>query len=225
MRTFRSQLAFHWHENRKRLLYFGAIVLLLDLWVLAGYGVYEPENALALVMNNNFAAISIFILLITYITGANSFPLLMGLGSTRRQYYWSSLTYFAAFSVAISLAQTMLMAALKLLLPLLGFHLDNAVISYGAMWYSQSATYFLLAMLFFLASTLIYRFGIFWGFGLIAIYVFSLEALRTSNPTLIDATARTLVDILSPHFALAASAGIALICGWLYRSAEVKTSA
>lgn len=117
MRTFRSQLAFHWHENRKRLLYFGAIVLLLDLWVLAGYGVYKPENALALVMNNNFAAISIFILLITYITGANSFPLLMGLGSTRRQYYWSSLTYFAAFSVAISLAQTMLMAALKLLLP------------------------------------------------------------------------------------------------------------
>lgn len=224
MRMFRNQLAFHWHENRKRLLYFGAIVLLLDIWLLAGYGIYEPENAMTLVMNNNFAAISIFILLIAYIAAANSFPLLMGFGYTRKQYYWSSLIYFAAFSAAISLAQTMLMAVLKLLLPLLGFSLDNTVISFGALWYSQSATYFLLAMLFFLVSTLMYRFSIFWGVGLIAIYILSLDALRTNNPPLIDATAKTLVDILSPHFAVAASIGIALICRWLYRSANVRIS-
>ncbi|GAA0136592.1 hypothetical protein YSY43_34330 [Paenibacillus sp. YSY-4.3] len=224
MRTFRSQLAFHWHDNRKRLLWFGAILLFLDFWLIAGYGIYEPENAMALVINNNFAAISIFILLIAYITAVNSFPRLMGLGYTRKQYYWSSLIYFAAFSIAVSLVQTLLMVALKQLLPLISFGPSTTVISYGMLWYPQTAVYFLLAILFFLTSTLMYRFGLFWGVGLIIVYILSLDALRTNNPTLIDATAKTLVDILPPHFAIAISIGAAFICWWLYRSAEVKSA-
>ncbi|MUG47327.1 DUF4052 family protein [Paenibacillus woosongensis] len=224
MRTLRTQLTFHWHNHRKRLLWFGAIVLFLDFWLIAGYGIYEPQNAIALVMNNNFAAISIFILLTAYITAASSFPLLMGLGWTRKQYYLSSLIYFAAFSIAVSLAQTLLIAALRQLLPLITFDPGTAVTSYGMLWYSQTAVFFLLAMLFFLTSTLMFRFGLFWGVGLIVVYILSLDALRTKNPTLIDATAKTLVDILPPHFAIAISIAAAIICWWLYRSADVKSS-
>ncbi|WP_019635929.1 DUF4052 family protein [Paenibacillus fonticola] len=224
MKTFRRQLAFHWYDNRKRLLFFGAIVLFLDFWLLAGYGIYEPENALPLVMNNNFAAISIFTVLIAYIAAANSFPLLMGFGYTRKQFYWSSLIYFAAFSTAISFAHTLLIALLKLLLPLLGFNLDNVVVSFGPLWYSQTAAYFLLAMMVFLLSTMMYRFGILSGAGLIVIYILSLNIYGTNNPTLIDAAAKTFVDIIPPHYAIAVSLGIALICRRLYRSADVKTS-
>ncbi|WP_164515056.1 DUF4052 family protein [Paenibacillus lentus] len=224
MRAFRNQMAFHWHENRKRLFVFGAILLLLDIWLLAGYGIYEPENAMALVANNNFFAISIFIVLITYITAANSFPLLLGSGYTRKQYFWGSLAYLGAFNLAISLAQTLLTLVLKQLLPLLGFNLDEYIISFGRMWYSLFAAYFLLAMLFFLLSTLMYRYGFLWGAGLIAVYILGLNVFRTNNPTLIDATARTLADVLAPHYAIAASLATALICWLLYRSAEVKTS-
>lgn len=223
MRAFRNQMAFHWHENRKRLFIFGALLLFLDFWIIAGYGIYEPENTMPLVANNNFFAISIFIILITYITAANSFPLLLGSGYTRKQYFWGCLAYFGALGLAISFAQTLLMLALQELLPLLGFHLDGYITSFGPMWYSQFAAYFLLTMMFFLLSTLLYRYGLFCGVGLIAVYIFSLDAFRADNPTLIDATAMTLADVLPPHFAWAASLLTALICWLLYRSAEVKT--
>lgn len=227
MRSFRNQLTFQLVDWRPVIVFWAILLAVNVLQVLdLVYWSSRFGSTIQSVFSPNYVAASIFMLVCGILSATTTFPLLMSVGYTRKQFYFTTIVFGPIFCAVMAIIQCIIVYFGRGVLSALGYHLETPLRLVLSIGYLQLTVYCIIFFLSFLIGTVFYLYGTLPGILLIAAYIAVLNfvsfnikfdpidyfdaALKSSNYTPI-------------HYLWFISAIVAA-AGWLlYRRAAVRT--
>ncbi|GIO43470.1 DUF4052 family protein [Paenibacillus apis] len=227
MASYRNTMRFMWKDSYKALRIFLAVLLLVDIGLLV-FQVNWPhlvDNHSNNFYSSNYGAIGIFTLVSGLLTATVTFPLMLSLGSTRKNYIAGALSYGVLSSAGLALFQTLVAHGGTAILEGLGKLSESAPTPFLTLWYTQFTIYLLIFLLFTLLGTIFYRYGTVPGLITIAGFLFIL--FFTANaPGGTDYTDKDISSwgfLLAAHYLLALCVLVAALLWLIIRKAAVRT--
>lgn len=208
MEKLKTHMRFQYIDTKGSFIIFWGIVVIFDILGHIGNIVFQNTNfginhdglhsvvggnyvafginhdGLYSVVGGNYVAIGIFIIVTGIVMYTESFPTLIGFGSTRKDFYKGSILYYVLLSLAMAVVQVILIKIEQIIAPSLGvevysgFELGGVKVFFALL---------ILCAVFNLLGVIIYRIG-YWTWILIAVVLAftSISILRTSIVTFYD---------------------------------------
>lgn len=234
MATYRNTMRFMWQDSYKALRVFLAVLLLVDIGLLVfqiiwPYSVNPSTQWVDIssdsFYSSNYGAIGIFTLVSGLLTATVTFPLMLSLGSTRKNYIAGVLSYGVISSAGLALFQTLVAYGGTSLLKLWGQLNVSAPTPFLTLWYTQFTIYLLIFLLFTLLGAIFYRYGTMPGLiaiaGLIFILFFTANTSGGAAFTDTDISGWNLLQAV--HYLLGLCALLAALLWLIIRKATVRT--
>lgn len=227
MASYRNTLRFMWQDSYKALRIFLAVLLLVDMLLLVfqinwPHLVDNPSNHF---FSPNYGAIGIFTLVSGLLTATVTFPLMLSLSSTRKNYIAGALSYAVISSAGLALFQALVAHGGTALLELWGTSSETALTPFLTLWYIQFTIYLLIFLLSTLLGLIFYRFGTMPGLMAIAgfIFILFLVANTSGGTELTDKDVSGGIILLAVHYLLLFCVLIAALLWLVVRKAAVRT--
>ncbi|MBU5674594.1 hypothetical protein [Paenibacillus brevis] len=227
MATYRNTMRFMWQDSYKALRVFLAVLLLVDIGLLVfqikwPHLVDNPSNNF---YSPNYGAIGIFTLVSGLLTATVTFPLMLSLGSTRKNYIAGVLSYGVISSAGLALFQTLVAYGGTALLELWGQLSESAPASFLTLWYTQFTIYLLIFLLFTLLGAIFYRYGTMPGLIAIAglIFILFFTANTSGGTGLTDKDISGWILLQAVHYLLGVCVLLAALLWLIIRRATVRT--
>ncbi|MNZ94565.1 hypothetical protein D3C78_1136780 [compost metagenome] len=229
MRSFRNQLAFQLADWRPLIIFWAIllavnVVQVLDLL----YWSSKTGSTIYSVFSPNYGAASVFILVCGILSATTTFPLLMSLGYTRKQFYLTTIVSAPIFCAVMAIIQCIIVYLGRGLMSALGYHLETPLWSVATIGYLQLVIYCMIFYLSFLIGSVFYLYGTLPGILLIAAYFALLNYTPVPVENKFDfmdyfSTSLDYNNHIYIHYTWIISAIVA-VAGWLlYRRAAVRT--
>lgn len=224
MTFYRSTMRFMWQDSYKALRAFLAVLLLVDaaLFVLQRGSIPFTNNSQQWIristssshfFSANYGAIAVFILVSGLLAATVTFPLMLSLSSTRRNYLRGVLSYGVISSAGLALFQALVAHGGMVILKWSGMPSENGPGSFLTLLYIQFVIYLLIFLLFTLLGMVFYRFGTLSGLIMIAVYILILYYTTNDTELTFQVT----------HYLLGLCPIIAALLWLIVRKATVKT--
>ncbi|MFP4015423.1 MAG: hypothetical protein ACLFUI_00195 [Halanaerobiales bacterium] len=225
MDRIKKHIYFHYKDFKKGVLVFWAIVFALFFIFTLGAQIYD----ISLAGNrdtftvNTFSAIIIVLIISTYEVMNYSFPHLIGISSTRKDYWLGKTCFFLILAIALAAVQGLMLILEYSVLPFNEVTQGLKFLSGEANFFTMLfrfivfniSSFFLTTAIFSLFFTIAYRlekiFYIFLGFisALIVLVLpyFSAEvvSIEDSISIVIETVVRSLIIIVETNFAFSTS--------------------
>ncbi|MBA9084461.1 hypothetical protein FHR92_000918 [Fontibacillus solani] len=227
MRSFRNQLAFQLMDWRPLIIFWAVLIVVNIVQVLdLLYWSSKTGSTIYSVFMPNYGAASVFVLVSGILSATITFPLLMSVGYTRKQFYLTTIVSGPIFCAVMAIIQCTIVYCGRGILNALGYHLETPIWSVASVGYLQLAIYCMIFYLSFLIGSVFYLYGTLPGILVIAAYIAVLSYTPVDNKfdfmdyfsTSLEYNNHTYI-----HYTWIISAIVA-VAGWLlYRRSAVRT--
>lgn len=227
MASLRNTSRYMWLDGYKAVRIFWSILLLINVihLILQFNWPHLVKDNSGNFFSANYGAIGIFILVSGLVTATVTFPLLLSLGSTRKNYVSATIVYGILSSAGMALVQSLVAHGGTALLKLWDIAPAGQLTPFLSLWYIQTVSYLLIFLLFVVLGMVFYRFGTLSGIITIAAYIAVMAWISSvsENVDFMEKNFSGLAHLQAAHYLLAFSVLAAGLLWLITRKAPVRT--